>query len=77
MNEFKKQLAPGWSGVNIGIVVLLTVTTSWVLGLVMVAYIVWGGQLGLDLSRPETLGVFFRRVSGAAKAALESFNKQP
>jgi len=75
MNDIKQQLAPGWSAVNIAISAILFMIGWWPLGLVMIAYIVWGNRVGLDLSRPETISAFARRVSVACKAALDSFTK--
>ena len=72
MNDLKQQLAPGWSAVNIGIVVVLFIIW-WPLGLAMVAYIVFGQAVGLDLSRPDTLSVFGKRIGQAWRAAVHSF----
>jgi hypothetical protein len=74
MNDFKQQLAPGWSGVNIGIVVILSLI-SWPFALVMVAYILWGQKVGLDLGKPETLATFGRRIATAFKAGIDAFSK--
>ncbi len=73
MNDIKQQLAPGWSIVNIVICVVLFMI-AWPLALIMVAYIVWGNKVGLDLGQPKTLGVFAKRVGTAWKAALDSFS---
>lgn len=72
MNDFKQQLAPSWSAVNIGLTVVLFLI-GWPLGLIMIAYIVFGQKLGLDLSRPETLGVFGKRIGQAWRAAIAAF----
>jgi len=72
LNDLKQQLAPGWSAVNIGITVILFIL-SWQLALVMIAYIIWGKNLGLDLSKPATLGTFARRIGVAFKAAINAF----
>ena len=77
MHDIKQQLAPGWSAVNIGIIVVLFLIDLWPLGLLMVAYVVWGGKLGLKLGRPETLSVFARRVAAAFKAGIDSFSRHP
>ncbi len=73
MNDFKQQLAPGWSAVNIGIVVLLLVLSVWPFAVAMVAYIVWGKSLGLNLAQPHTLGVFAKRLGMAWRAAIDAF----
>lgn len=77
MNDIKQQLAPSWSGVNIGIIIVLFVIGLWPLSLLMVAYVVWGGKLGLNLARPETLAVFARRIAAAFKAGMDSFSRHP
>ena len=74
MNDLKQQLAPGWSTVNIVITVVLFLI-SWPLGLIYGAYVLWGQKVGLDLSQPETLTVFGRRVANAFKAGIDTFSK--
>jgi len=75
MNDIKQQLAPSWSAVNIAIAAILFLIGWWPLGLVMIAYIVWGSKVGLDLSRPETVSGFASRISAAIKAGIDSFTK--
>ncbi len=68
MNDFKSQLLPGWSPVNIGLLALLLIFFK--LGaLLMLGYIMFGARLGLDLTRPETFKALWGRVSDAWKAA--------
>ena len=74
MNDLKQQLAPGWSTVNIIIVVVLF-TLSWPLALIYLAYVLWGQKVRLDLSKPETVATFGRRVASAFKAGIDSFTK--
>lgn len=74
MNGFRSQLSPGWSGVNIALMVVLFVI-AWPLGLLMIAYIVWGRQLGLDFARPETLSTFGGRLRRAWHAAAASWRQ--
>ncbi len=76
MHDIKQQLAPSWSAVNIGLIVILFMI-GWPLGLVMVAYVVWGGKLGLNLGRPETISAFGRRIAAAFKAGMDSFSRHP
>ena len=76
MNDLKHQLAPGWSPVNIGLVVLLSLM-AWPLGLLMVAYVVWGQKLGLDLSQPASFSTFGRRIAAAFRAGVDNFSKHP
>ncbi len=70
MNDFKAQLAPGWTGVNVGLLVVLFLL-AFPLGLVMLAYIVWGGRLGLNLARPETFAREARRIGRAFGAGRD------
>ena len=72
MNDWRSQLSPGWSGVNVALVVVLFLF-AWPLGLVMIGYIVWGRRLGLDVGRPETLSAFGARLSHAWRAGSESW----
>ena len=74
MNDIKQQLAPGWSTVNIVLVIVLFLI-AWPLGLLMIAYIIWGEKIGLDLGNPETLSVFGKRLATAWRAAVDSFSK--
>ena len=76
MNDLRTQLSPGWSGVNVAITVVLFLM-AWPLALLMVGYIVWGRQLGLDFARPETVGAFGRRLSSAWRAGTESWSRGP
>lgn len=76
MQDFRQQLAPGWSAVNIGITVVLFMM-AWPFGLVMIAYIIWGRKLDLDLGRPETLSVFWKRLVTAFRAGVDSFSRRP
>lgn len=76
MNDIKQQLTPGWSAVNIALVVVLFMM-AWPLALLMLAYIIWGQKLGLDLGRPETLSIFWKRLSTAFRAGLDSFSRHP
>lgn len=72
MNDLKPQLAPGWSGVNIALLVVLFLVAA-PLGLLMLAYILLGARLGLDLSRPHTFVSAWDRLVGAWKAGTASW----
>ena len=74
MNDIKQQLAPSWSTVNIILTVVL-ILLSWPLAALFVAYVLWGNKVGLDLSRPETISAFGKRVVTAFKAGIDAFNK--
>lgn len=67
MNDLKSQLKPGWSPVNIGLLVVLFFVFK-LLALLMLGYIVFGAKLGLDLTRPETFKSLWQRISEAWKA---------
>ena len=73
VNDLKQQLAPGWSAVNIAIVVVLFIIDLWPFALLMLAYIIWGHKAGLDLSRPATFGTFAKRLGIAWRAAIQTF----
>lgn len=73
MNDLKQQLAPGWSAVNIAIVVILVLINLWPIALLMLAYIIWGRTVGLDLRQPSTLGTFGKRIGIAWRAAIDTF----
>lgn len=68
MNDIKSQLLPGWSPVNIGLLIVLFFVFK-LAALLMLGYILFGARLGLDLSRPETFKALWGRVSQAWKAA--------
>ena len=46
MDDLKQQLAPGWSTVNIVILVLLFMF-SWVMALIFLAYVLGGHKVNL------------------------------
>lgn len=73
MNDLRAQLAPGWSGVNIAITVVLFLI-AWPLGLLMIAYILQGERLGLDFARPETLTAFGGRLKHAWRAGSATWS---
>lgn len=73
MNDIKQHLAPKWSGVTIALTVVMFLI-GWPLGLLMVAYVIWGEKAGLDLGRPETFTVFWARLSTAFRAGLDTFS---
>ncbi len=67
MNDLKSQLLPGWSPLNIGILVVLFFVFK-LLALLMLGYIIFGARLGLDLRRPDTFRSLWTRISDAWKA---------
>ena len=75
MHDLRAQLAPGWTGVNIALMVVLFLI-SLPLGLLMLAYIIWGRQLGLDLGRPQTLATAGGRLVRAFQAGKASWSAQ-
>jgi len=66
MNDLRSQLAPGWSGVNIGIMVLLFIAIP-PLGLLMLGYIIWGRQLDLDFTQRLIASRTKRRICKPGK----------
>ena len=69
--DLRANLAPGWSGVNIALMVVLFMF-FWPFGLAMVAYILLGEQMGLDLGRPHTFKHLGTKLTTAARAAINS-----
>lgn len=47
---FKHQLRPAWTPVNIALMILFFVTGLWPLGLAAIVYMMYGKEMGLDLS---------------------------
>jgi hypothetical protein len=72
-NELLSQLSPGWSGVNIALMVVLFMM-FWPLGLLMVGYIIWGRSLGLNLRQPETFARAGSKLSQAFRVGVHSLN---
>ena len=74
MQDLQKQLAPGWSTVNIALMVIMFVL-AWPLGLLMLAYILTGDRLDIDFSRPQTLSIFVRRVRRSFRRGLDAWDE--
>lgn len=72
-NELLTQLSPGWSAVNIALMVVLFMM-FWPLGLLMVGYIVWGRSLGLNLRQPETFLRAGSKFLQAFRVGVQSLN---
>ncbi|MCQ8185667.1 DUF2852 domain-containing protein [Parvularcula maris] len=49
-NTFQHQLRPAWTPVNIALMILFFVSGLWFLGLAMIAYMMYGREMGLDFS---------------------------
>lgn len=47
---FQHQLRPAWTPVNIALMILFFVASLWPLGLLMIAYMMYGKEMGIDLS---------------------------
>lgn len=67
MNDLKPQLAPGWSGVNIALLVVLFLIFK-PLALLMLAYILVGERFGLHLGQPETFTALWSRITASWSA---------
>ena len=67
-NTIRTQLAPGWTPVNIIIMVALFVFVWWPLGVLMLAYILVGPKLGLHLAEPATFKAAYTRLTSRAPA---------
>lgn len=48
--SFSYQLRPAWTPVNMALMVLFFITGLWLFGLAMIAYMLYGKDIGLDLS---------------------------
>lgn len=72
MTDIRSQLAPGWSGVNIALVVV-GFLIGWPLGILMLVYIVFGEQLNINLADPTSLRAFGSRIALAWQAACTSW----
>lgn len=74
LDNIRSQLAPGWTMVNIVLLVVLFFL-AWPLGLLMIAYILGGHSLGVNLGQPETFSVAFGRMANAVRAGVAEFNR--
>jgi len=72
--DLKSQLAPGWSPVNIALM-LFCLWFFWPLGLAMIAYIVKGAEFGLDLRSPGSFVPFFKDLADVARDTFNKFKK--
>ena len=70
-NTIRTQLAPGWTPVNIIITVALFFFW-WPLGVLMLAYILFGPKLGLHLAEPATFKAAYARLTSGASASSGS-----
>lgn len=66
--KFSQQLRPAWTPVNIALMVLFFATGLWVLGLVMIAYMLYGREMGLDFSN-------WGRAKGSVNRAYEDVSR--
>ena len=73
IQTLRTQLAPQWSGVNIAIIVVLYLI-SLPLALIMIAYVVWGRKLDLNLARPQSFVTAGTRLSKAMSRALSDLS---
>ncbi|MGV6819807.1 MAG: DUF2852 domain-containing protein [Parvularcula sp.] len=48
--EFSRQLRPAWTPVNMALMILFFATGLWILGLAMIAYMLYGKEMGVDFS---------------------------
>ena len=49
-NRFSRQLRPAWTPLNMALMIFFFATGLWILGLAMIAYMLYGKELGLDFS---------------------------
>jgi hypothetical protein len=62
--SIRTQLTPGWTLLNILIMVTLFIFVWWPFGLLMLAYILFGAKFGLNLAEPTTFKEAFARLTG-------------
>ena len=67
MKDLKSQLLPGWSPLNIGLLVVFFFIFK-LFALLMLGYILFGARLGLNLGQPDTFKALWGRISAAWKA---------
>ncbi len=48
--SFSQQLRPAWTPLNVAIMIFFFVTGLWILGLAMIAYMIYGQQMGLNFA---------------------------
>ena len=48
--DFSHQLRPAWTPVNMALMIFFFATGLWVFGLAMIAYMLYGKELGIDFS---------------------------
>lgn len=48
--SFSHQLRPAWTPLNMALMIFFFVTGLWVFGLAMIAYMLYGREIGLDFS---------------------------
>jgi len=63
---FQHQLRPAWTPVNIALMVLFFVVGLWPLGLAAIVYMMYGKEMGLDLSN-------WGNAKSSAKRAAKGF----
>lgn len=61
---FQHQLRPAWTPLNIGLMVLFFVVGAWFLGLLMIGYMMFGREIGLDFSNWGKAKSSVRRAAG-------------
>jgi hypothetical protein len=87
-NTFQYQLRPAWTPVNIGLMILFFVVGLWPLGLAAIVYMMYGREMGIDLSnwgeakgsarRAASKGFSWtsNRTQGSGNAAFDEWRDQ-
>lgn len=60
---FQNQLRPAWTPVNVALMVLFFVTGLWPLGIAAIVYMMYGREMGIDLSNWGNAKSSVRRAS--------------
>lgn len=71
-SDIRSQLAPSWTPVNIGILVVLFLIST-LLGLIWLGYILGGRHLGLDFSQSDSIKQTGQKIKRSFRAAIASF----
>lgn len=48
--DFSHQLRPAWTPLNIALMVFFFIVGGWILGLLMIGYMMYGKEVGIDFS---------------------------
>ena len=71
--DFSQQFRPAWTPVNIALMVLFFATGLWILGLLMIGYMLYGREAGIDFSNwGKTKGSMNKAFDGRCRSTRTS-----